>query len=148
MTSDGWTSGEPASVTHMTAMRVVLGEDSLIVREGVRLLLEADTVVEVVAVAGDMDALRDACESEQPDGLITDIRMPPTNTAVGIRLAAEMRASHPEIGVVVLSQYDDPGYALALLERGSDRRAYLLKDRVPHRAGPPAGLPAGRGGGW
>src|SRR3954462_3170857 len=109
MTSDGWTSGEPASVTHMTAMRVVLGEDSLIVREGVRLLLEADTVVEVVAVAGDMDGLRAAPESARPDVVITDLGIPPTNPAEGIRLAAELRDSHPRVGVVVLSQYDDPG---------------------------------------
>jgi DNA-binding NarL/FixJ family response regulator len=118
----------------MTVTRVVLGEDSLIVREGVKLLLEADTVVKVVAVAGDMGGLREACEAENPDVVITDIRMPPTNTDEGIRFAAELRDSHPHIGVVVLSQYDDPGYALALLDRGSDRRAYLLKHRVHNRA--------------
>ena len=66
--------------------------------------------------------------------MLTDIRMPPTNTDEGIRLAAELRDSHPEIGVVILSQYADPTYALALLERGSDRRAYLLKERVHNRA--------------
>jgi DNA-binding NarL/FixJ family response regulator len=118
----------------MAATRVVLGEDSLIVREGVRRLLELDGNVEVVAVAGDMGALRDACESGRVDVLLTDIRMPPTNTDEGIRLAAELRDSHPEVGVVVLSQYDDPGYVLALLDRGSDGRGYLLKQRVHNRA--------------
>ena len=115
------------------AIRVVLGEDSLIVREGVRQLLEADSEVTVVAVAGDMAAVRDACAREQPDVLITDIRMPPTDTDEGIRLAEELRDALPELGVVVLSQYDDPGYALALLDKGSDRRAYLLKQRVHNR---------------
>jgi DNA-binding NarL/FixJ family response regulator len=116
------------------AIRVVLGEDSLIVREGVRQLLSADANVEIVAAVADFDALRDACDRHRPDVLLTDIRMPPTNTDEGIRLASELRDSHPAIGVVVLSQYSDPVYALALLERGSDRRAYLLKERVHNRA--------------
>src|SRR3954449_10925893 len=116
------------------AIRVVLGEDSLIVREGIRQLLEADEEVTVVAVAGDMASLRDVWAREQPDVLITDIRMPPTDTDEGIRLAEELRDTQPDLGVVVLSQYDDPGYALALLDKGSDRRAYLLKQRVHNRA--------------
>jgi DNA-binding NarL/FixJ family response regulator len=116
------------------ALRVVLGEDSLIVREGVRQLLEADPDVVVVAEAGDMAALREACERERPDVLVTDIRMPPGDTDEGIRLAQELRGELPELGIVVLSQYDDPGYALALLDEGSDRRAYLLKQRVRNRA--------------
>jgi DNA-binding NarL/FixJ family response regulator len=116
------------------AIRVVLGEDSLIVREGVRQLLEADPDVTVVAEAGDMASLRAACERERPDVLVTDIRMPPGDTDEGIRLAQELRRDHPQLGVVVLSQYDDPGYALALLDEGSDRRAYLLKQRVRNRA--------------
>jgi DNA-binding NarL/FixJ family response regulator len=116
------------------AIRVVLGEDSLIVREGIRQLLEADSEVAVVAVAGDMGTLRDACARELPDVLVTDIRMPPGETDEGIRLAEELREDQPELGIVVLSQYDDPGYALALLDKGSDRRAYLLKHRVSNRA--------------
>jgi DNA-binding NarL/FixJ family response regulator len=116
------------------AIRVVLGEDSLIVREGVRQLLDTDEELAVVAVAGDMAALRDVCAREQPDVVITDIRMPPSDTDEGIRLAEELRETQPELGVVVLSQYDDPGYALALLDKGSDRRAYLLKQRVHNRA--------------
>jgi DNA-binding NarL/FixJ family response regulator len=129
------------------AIRVVLGEDSLIVREGVRQLLDSDPEMEVVAVAGDMDSLRDACAREAPDVLITDIRMPPTNTDEGIRFAAEARDAHPELGVVVLSQYDDPGYALALLDHGSDRRAYLLKQRVHNRAELTAAIRAVASGG-
>ena len=116
------------------AIRIALGEDSLIVREGVHQLLAVDPAVEIVAAVGDLDSLRKACEQHRPDVVLTDIRMPPTGTDEGIRLAGELRDSHPEIGVVVLSQFSDPLYALALLERGSDGRAYLLKERVHNRA--------------
>jgi len=115
-------------------IRVALGEDSLIVREGVHQLLAVDPDVEIVAAVADQSSLREACEEFRPDVVLTDIRMPPTNTDEGIRLAAELRLSHPEIGVVILSQFSDPTYALALLEHGSDRRAYLLKERVHNRA--------------
>jgi DNA-binding NarL/FixJ family response regulator len=115
-------------------MRVVLGEDNLLVREGVRQLLEVDGNVEVVAAVGDMDSLREVCASLQPDVLVTDIRMPPTFTDEGIRIAGEFREVHPQLGVVVLSQYSDPIYAMALLDGGSARRAYLLKERVHNRA--------------
>src|SRR4051794_4650462 len=115
-------------------IRVVLGEDSLIVREGIRQLLGSDSEIEVVAAVGDLDSLRDACEHEEPHVVVTDIRMPPTLTDEGIQIAAELHHTHPEVGVVVLSQYSDPIYALALLEHGSDRRAYLLKERVHNRA--------------
>jgi DNA-binding NarL/FixJ family response regulator len=114
-------------------IRIALGEDSLIVREGVRQLLAADPDIEIVAAVGDQAALRQACEDEHPDVVLTDIRMPPTHTDEGIRLAAELRGSHPGIGVVILSQFSDPSYALALLEHGSDGRAYLLKERVHNR---------------
>src|SRR6478735_7333223 len=115
-------------------IRVLLGEDSLIVREGVSKLLDADESIAVVAAVGDAQSLTEACERERPDVVVTDIRMPPTHTDEGIRVAAQLRATHPEIGVVVLSQYSDPLYALALFEHGSDRRAYLLKQRVHNRA--------------
>ena len=115
-------------------IRVALGEDSLIVREGVHQLLAVDPEVEIVAAVADQSSLRQVCEEQLPDVVLTDIRMPPTNTDEGIRLAAELRSSHPEIGVVILSQFSDPTYALALLEQGSDRRAYLLKERVHNRA--------------
>jgi DNA-binding NarL/FixJ family response regulator len=115
-------------------IRIALGEDSLIVREGVSQLLAVDPDVEIVAAVADQLSLRQACEDERPDVVLTDIRMPPTHTDEGIRLAAELRESHPEIGVVILSQFSDPSYALSLLEQGSDRRAYLLKERVHNRA--------------
>ena len=111
-------------------IRVVLGEDSFIVREGLREMLATRRGVEVVAVCGDLDELLAAVGEHEPDVVMTDIRMPPTNTDEGIRAAAALRESHPELGVVVLSQYSDPGYVLALLESGSDGRAYLLKERV------------------
>ena len=116
------------------SIRVVLGEDSLLVREGVKQLLDIDPEIDVVAAVGDLDSLRDACEREHPAVVVTDIRMPPTNTDEGIRLAGELREAQPEVGVVVLSQYADPIYALALLDGGSARRAYLLKERVHNRA--------------
>jgi DNA-binding NarL/FixJ family response regulator len=114
--------------------RIALGEDSLIVREGLCQMLAVDPEIEVVAAVGDQLSLRQACEEERPDVVLTDIRMPPTHTDEGIQLAAELRESHPEIGVVILSQFADPSYALALLDHGSDRRAYLLKERVHNRA--------------
>jgi DNA-binding NarL/FixJ family response regulator len=115
-------------------LRLALADDSLIVREGVRHLLENDPSLEVVATVGDMTSLLEVCDRERPDVVVTDIRMPPTNRDEGIRLATELRDSHPEIGVVVLSQFSDPIYALTLLDRGSDGRAYLLKERLHNRA--------------
>src|ERR1051325_9122244 len=128
-------------------IRVVLGDDSLIVREGVRQLLDSDPAVEVVAAVGDVAKLRDVCDRERPDVVVPDIRMPPTNTDDGIRLATELRETHPDVGVVVLSQFDDPVYALSLLDQGSDGRAYLLKERVHNRAELTAAIHAVAGGG-
>ncbi len=113
--------------------RVVLAEDNYIVREGLREILAAHERIEIVATCEDLDGLLAAVESERPDVVITDIRMPPTSTDEGIRAAGELRESHPDVGVVVLSQHDDPGYVLALLESGSAGRAYLLKERIHDR---------------
>src|SRR4051812_7725960 len=110
-----------------------MADDSLIVREGIRQLLEAQPDVEVVAACADLDSLLEAVRETQPDVVITDIRMPPSHTDEGIRAAAQLHESEPHIGVVVLSQFADPTYALALLETGSDGRAYLLKERVHNR---------------
>ena len=114
------------------AIRVALAEDNLLVREGVRRLLETrrDATMEVVASCGDLDSLLQAVESTQPDVVLTDIRMPPTHTDEGLQIAARLRKTHPQIGVVLLSQFDAPVYARALLEEGSAGRAYLLKERV------------------
>jgi DNA-binding NarL/FixJ family response regulator len=111
-------------------IRVVLAEDHFLVREGVRRLLETSPDVEVAAVCGDLGSLLAAVDAEQPDVVVTDIRMPPGGTDEGIQAAERLRETNPEIGVVVLSQYATPSYALALLEGGSARRAYLLKERV------------------
>ena len=116
------------------AIRVILAEDSYLAREGIEQVLEMAPAIEVVATCEDLDALLAAVESDRPDVVVTDIRMPPTNTDEGIRAAAQLRETHPEIGVVVLSQHDDPAYALALLESGSEGRAYLLKERIHERA--------------
>ena len=111
-------------------IRVAVAEDNLLVREGLERLLGLQDDVEVVAACADLDGLLDAVETTAPDVVITDIRMPPSHTDEGIRAASQLRDRNPEVGVVVLSQFSDPGYALALLEGGSERRAYLLKDRV------------------
>src|SRR3954468_5300853 len=115
-------------------IRVAVADDSLLVREGICELLAHEPDVDVVAAVGDLPSLERAVAAERPDVVLTDIRMPPDGTDEGIRLAADLRDSDPGIGVVVLSQHADPAYALALLERGSDRRAYLLKERVHNRA--------------
>jgi DNA-binding NarL/FixJ family response regulator len=97
-------------------------------------ILAAQSEIEVVASCGDLPSLLEAVESERPDVVVTDIRMPPTSTDEGIRVAALLREQRPEIGVVVLSNYAEPAYALALLQSGSEGRAYLLKERVHDRA--------------
>lgn len=111
------------------ALKVVIAEDNYLVRESVRRLLE-EAGLEVTATCEDLDALLGAVEDAPPDVVLTDIRMPPTGTDEGIRAADALRDSHPDVGVVVLSQYSEPAYALALFEHGSERRGYLLKERV------------------
>jgi DNA-binding NarL/FixJ family response regulator len=111
-------------------IRVALADDHYLVREGVRRLLETDAEIEVVAACGDLQSLLAAVDELQPNVVVTDIRMPPTGLDEGIQAAERLRETHPEIGVVVLSQYGEPGYAVALLEGGTARRAYLLKERV------------------
>ena len=116
------------------ALRIAVGEDNLLVREGITRLVSSAPDVEVVASCADLGSLEASVEQAAPDVVLTDIRMPPTATDEGIRLAGALRQSHPNVGVVVLSQYSDPAYVLALFERGSDRRAYLLKERIRDRA--------------
>lgn len=111
-------------------IRVILGEDDLIAREGISRLLESQDGFELAAACGDLPSLEEAVDRERPDAVLTDIRMPPTETDEGIRLAQKLRSTHPEVGVVVLSQHVEPLYALALFEDGSSGRAYLLKERL------------------
>lgn len=111
-------------------IRLVLADDHYLVREGVSRLIEAEPDLTLVATCDDYDSLLEAVKEHEPDVVVTDIRMPPTGTDEGIRAAEELRSSYPGIGVVVLSQYAEPSYALALLDKGSEGRAYLLKERV------------------
>jgi DNA-binding NarL/FixJ family response regulator len=111
-------------------IRVVLAEDHYLVREGVRRLLETQPDIEVVAVCGAHDEVLAGVEEHEPDVVVTDIRMPPTGTDEGVRIAEWLREHHPDTGVVVLSQYAQPSYALAMLEHGTAGRGYLLKERV------------------
>jgi DNA-binding NarL/FixJ family response regulator len=112
------------------SIRVVVADDSYLVREAVSRLVDAEDDLAVIGVAGSFDELVALVDELAPDVVVTDIRMPPTGTDEGVRAAARFRSSHPATGVVVLSQFAAPSYALALLEDGSDGRAYLLKDRV------------------
>jgi DNA-binding NarL/FixJ family response regulator len=111
-------------------IRVVFAEDNALLREGVARLVDAQEDLELAGVAEDLPSLLDLVESAKPDVVVTDIRMPPSGTDEGIRAAATLRQDHPEVGVVVLSQYASPSYALDLLSGGSEGRAYLLKERV------------------
>ena len=115
------------------AIRVVLADDSYFVREALTHVLDDVDGIDVVAACGDLASLQQAIERDRPDVVVTDIRMPPSDTDEGLRVAAALRETHPEIGVVLLSQYMDARYGLALLESGSDSRAYVLKERVRHR---------------
>jgi DNA-binding NarL/FixJ family response regulator len=111
-------------------IRVVFAEDNYLIREGVVRLLDGVEDIEVVAVCEDARSLRVAVDETEPDVVLTDIRMPPTGTDEGIRIADELRDSHDGTGVIVLSQFLEPQYALALLERGAAGRGYVLKERV------------------
>jgi DNA-binding NarL/FixJ family response regulator len=112
------------------SIRLVLAEDHFLVREGVRRLLETQPDFELTAVCGDLGSLLAAVDAQRPAVVVTDIRMPPGNGDEGIQAAESLRKKDPEVGVVLLSQYASPSYVLALLEGGSARRAYLLKERV------------------
>lgn len=111
---------------------IVIAEDSLLVRDSVSRALSTDPRATVVGVAEDYDSAVELVDRKKPTLLVTDIRMPPTSTDEGIRLAQWMRIAHPDVGVIVLSNYTDPRYAAGLLEGGTARRGYLLKERVAH----------------
>jgi DNA-binding NarL/FixJ family response regulator len=114
-------------------IRVVLADDSYLVREALEHVLAAAEELSVVGSVADRDALLKAVDEERPDVVVTDIRMPPTASDEGLQVAARLRETHPDVGVVVLSQYAEPRYGLALLDGGSEGRAYLLKERIQHR---------------
>jgi DNA-binding NarL/FixJ family response regulator len=116
------------------AVRVGVADDSFLIREALTRLLGDVDEIELVAVCEDGDELVAAIDTCHPDVVLVDIRMPPTMTDEGIRLAARLRGTHPEVGVVAMSAHSDPAYALALLEGGSEGRAYLLKERLHSRA--------------
>ena len=111
-------------------LRVVFAEDNYLVREGTTALLTEASEVDVVGTAASFDELLEAVEAESPDAVLTDIRMPPTGTDEGIRAAKRIRADHPEVGVVVLSQFADEEYVYDLLKDGAAGLGYLLKERV------------------
>jgi DNA-binding NarL/FixJ family response regulator len=115
-------------------LRIVVAEDSYLVREALTQLFASDPELDLVATAEDAEALVAAIERERPDVVLTDIFMPPFEGPAGIHVAARLRETHPEIGVVILSQYAEPGYAVELFESGSASRAYLLKERIGNRA--------------
>jgi DNA-binding NarL/FixJ family response regulator len=112
------------------AIAVAIAEDNALLRDGLARLISSTKDFELVGTAASYDELLDVVQSSNPDVVVTDIRMPPTGTDEGIRAAAALRDTHPHIGVIVLSQFVSPAYALALLSQGSERRGYLLKDRV------------------
>jgi DNA-binding NarL/FixJ family response regulator len=111
-------------------LRVVFAEDNYLVREGTSALLREVGEVELVGVVADLQGLMDAVEEQIPDVVLTDIRMPPTHTTEGIAAAKRIRAEHPAIGVLVLSQFADEDYAYDLLKEGAAGLGYLLKERV------------------
>ncbi|HEX4016759.1 MAG TPA: response regulator transcription factor [Frankiaceae bacterium] len=111
-------------------IRVVVAEDSLLTREGIAQVIKRQDDLEVVALCDDLPSLEEATVAHNPDVVVTDVRMPPSQTDEGIRFASGIRESKPDLGVVVLSQYNEPSYANALLADGSAGRAYLLKERV------------------
>jgi DNA-binding NarL/FixJ family response regulator len=111
-------------------LRVVFAEDNYLVREGTAALLATADDVELVATVADLEGLLAAVEEHAPDAVLTDIRMPPTQTSEGIDAARRIRSEHPRIGVVVLSQFDEDEYAFELLKEGAEGLGYLLKERV------------------
>ncbi len=111
----------------------MVADDNLLVREGIQHVLEGAPSIDIVAVAEDRDALLHAIERESPDVVLTDIRMPPAQHAEGVEIANAVRDLRPETGVIVISAYAEPHYALALLAQGSAGRGYLLKDRLGNR---------------
>lgn len=128
-------------------IRLVLAEDNFLVREGVRRLLGSSDTLTIVASCGALGDALAAIDEHRPDVVLTDIRMPPTHTDEGIRIAEHCRTTHPSMGVLLLSQYSEPAYVRVLLRHGTDRRGYLLKERVASVEELTAAIEAVAGGG-
>lgn len=111
-------------------IRVLIAEDSYLVREGVQRIVEAEPDLELAGACGDLQSLLNSVDTCKPDVVVTDLRMPPDNSDEGIRAARTLRRQHPTLAVIVLSQHDEPEYALKLLEEGARGRGYLLKDQL------------------
>ncbi len=126
-------AGREESQHDELSVRVVLADDSFLLREALLHVLDQADGIDIVATCGDRDTLYAAVDEHHPDVVVTDIRMPPGSSDEGLQVADRLRESHPGTGVVVLSQFSDPQYGLKLLDRGSDGRAYLLKDRIRYR---------------
>jgi DNA-binding NarL/FixJ family response regulator len=126
-------SETPVDPSDEMPIRVVVAEDNYLVREALMHVLSDADGIEVVATCRDRDSLLQAIDADAPDVVVTDIRMPPSDSDEGLQVADGLRETHPDIGVVVISQFAEPRYSLALLDKGSDRRAYLLKERIQHR---------------
>ena len=126
-------SGRSAETAPVEPVRLVVAEDSYVIREFLTTALSAAAAVEVVAVCTNGKELEEAIEAWEPDVVLTDIRMPPSGADEGVRIATRLREARPEVGVVVLSQYAEPAYAIRLLEQGTGGRAYLLKERIRDR---------------
>jgi len=127
-------------------MRALIAEDSVLLREGLARLLDEEGV-EVIAQVGDADSLRARVRADPPDVCIVDVRMPPEDNADGLIAAIELRSEFPNMGILILSQYVEPHYALELLQVGTDGVGYLLKDRITDRTQFIEGLRAVAGGG-
>jgi DNA-binding NarL/FixJ family response regulator len=112
---------------------VVVGDDSFLIREAIFKFISGSPRLELVAMCADGDEVRDAVERLQPDVVVTDMRMPPSGDDEGMRISEFMRSAHPTVGVVILTQHDDPKYGRALVTHGAEGRAYLLKDRIHSR---------------
>src|SRR5215207_6488166 len=128
--SSGWPGAGGSRPKVGQVLRVVIAEDNALLRDGLVRLIDAQDDMVVAEACADVPGLLAAVDAHRPEVVVTDIRMPPTGTDEGIQAAADLRIAAPSIGVVVLSQYANPAYALALLEGGSEGRAYLLKERV------------------
>jgi DNA-binding NarL/FixJ family response regulator len=123
-----------ASLGTSTPIGVVIADDSYVIREFLTETLSAAPEVELLAVCANGNEVRSALQAAPVDVVVTDIRMPPSGAEEGVRIATDLRESDPEVGVIVLSQYAEPAYALALLGDGTTRRAYLLKERLRDRS--------------